>query len=55
MFTTQRHMRLDVYDGVLNTLHCSRSRVRNVDVELVLERQQQLEGIERVGPEIVTE
>ena len=54
-FTTHRHTRLDVRDGVLNTLHCSRIRVRNFDVELVLERHQQLEGVERVGSKVVTE
>ena len=48
-------MRLDVRDRVFHASHLSRILVRDVDVGLILKCHQELEGIKRVGPEIVTE
>src|SRR5437870_1363073 len=48
-------VRLDVLDGFLYTRDLLSILVRNLDAELLFERHHELDGVERVGAEIVHE
>ena len=52
---TRRHACVDVGNRVADTPHRVRILVRDLDVERLLKRQQQLERIQRVGPKVVAE
>src|SRR4030095_8223293 len=48
-------VRLDVLDGLLDARDLLGVLVRDLDPELLLERHHELDGVERVGPQVIHE